>query len=582
MKVKSVTIKNKMSIQSGQMIAEGLCYLTVDVLSQSQRKKNVENTIRTQITTPFSTMQQSDWAEGVRLWNQFGRSLIETIPTRGCPACGEEAGRPIFESYDGYHYHECTHCRCWYVPKQVEADVFDRFFSTNPAALEVALRSFQKRQSEENKQGDLVRFNGYFETVLPLLNSAAPIRYLDIGCGIGNSLVSAKQFDMDACGLETSQECIRLASLANLKVYESPTSLPHQTFDLISFWEALEHISDPIGMLTFCDALLSENGVVAFTVPNLNSPLLRLQRGDSSIVHGGYDTPGHINLFAPNHLEILFDRSGFELIYLDGQYGANIPEFISYFLGQHSAGVSLIGGEAVSGDLSGACLTVLENIGPSVSLFERATLTAPILFGIAVRKSQKTHFEASLAILDRKRRESIIQQATDALPVAIDAMTVDSDFEPESSAFNFLSTVAGRRMSDVQMLTEALAERGRAIDETILEVSRRDEFLVLAQQEIDLRDRLLETHLNTINEAKIEIFQHKEILTSLNDSIKQKDIIIEKYYAQIENLINKNEFFENKTKNYEGRFLYLCASVIYGFIDKSVEFFQKYFKNSSH
>ena len=370
------------------------------------------------LTTPFSNTSQADWAEAVRLWNAHGRSLIGGLPRRDCPAaCANHEHRPLFESYDGYPYVECDDCGSWYVPLEVDAPLFERFFSDCPEAEEVSRRSFARRQSAENVTADLERINGYFDILLPLLQAGAGKAYLDVGCGLGYSLMAAKDRGMDGVGLESSRECISVGGRNGLDIRYASNGLPDDApFDLITFWESLEHMADPAAVLSGCLPSLDEQGLLAFTIPNQNSPLVRAQRGDCSVVNGGCDTPGHINLFNPSSISRLLDRAGFSLLGLDGQYGMSLPELVSYMLGNNRGARDMLAGVPIDSGSSDAVTAITRAIGPAVTVLERVTFTAPILFGFACRKGVAERFSGAVRGFRTRRQADLLGQIAAMTP----------------------------------------------------------------------------------------------------------------------------------------------------------------------
>lgn len=363
------------------------------------------------ITTPFSTASQSDWAEAVRLWNENGSRLLADIGTRPCPACGQDDSRSLFQSYDGYTFVECIPCGCWYVPLKVNAELFERFFAENPKAGEVLQRTLEGRRTEASRQSSLERIGAYLDQLIPLLSGTENLRYLDMGCGLGQSLQAAHARGLQASGVESSRECIAIATQAGLQVFHvSDNNLQQQKFNLISFWESLEHMVEPAAVLQDCLRHMAPNSLLAFTVPNQNAPSVRAQRGDCSVVNGGYDTPGHINLFNPETIERLLDRSGYTLLALDGQYGLDLSELVSYFLGKQRGAYDLLQGRVIQSGLSEENMLLLRAIGPAYALLERITLTAPILFGFACRKGESEHFAQAIALYKNKRRDQLLEQ----------------------------------------------------------------------------------------------------------------------------------------------------------------------------
>lgn len=367
-----------------------------------------------QLQPPFSNTGQQAWVGAVRLWNTHGRHLIDEMSTRHCPACGRTDQRELFVSYDGYRYCECLNCTCWYVPLMVEAAVFQRFFDDCPAARALSDATFEGRQTVEFEATNLARIGEYLDHLLPLLpKPAQAVRYLDVGCGLGHSLQAAAARGMTAVGTESSAECLAIAQRNGLDVRPATEPLGGASFDLISFWESLEHITDPVAVLSGCAGMLSEDGLLAFTVPNQNSPPIRTQRADCFVVHGGYDTPGHLNLFSPRTLEVLLSRAGFSLLYVDGQYGMNAGELLAYLAGGHRGAYDLLAGVGQDGRPTGLSQVgnmALQAIGPAVTVLERVLLASPILYCVACRKGSEGKFAAAFAAADARRKSELLAQ----------------------------------------------------------------------------------------------------------------------------------------------------------------------------
>lgn len=363
------------------------------------------------LTTPFSNIDQSDWATSVRLMLKHGRELIGELPARPCPACGGNDHRPLFDSYDGFPFVECDSCGCWYVPLKIDEALFERFFRQCPEAWAVAQRSYKTRGSDEYAKLSLDRIGEYLDELLPLVGRAdGKPRYLDVGCGLGYSLLAARDRGLDGYGVEASTESVSIASRQHLEVRHTSAGLPPGPFQLISFWESLEHMENPVYTLAICLPLLDNDGLLAFTLPNQNSPVVRALRSDCSVINGGYDTPGHINLLSPATLRILLDRAGYTLLELDGQYGTNLNELLSYLMGLNRGAADLLSGRPVKSTMPGAAAAIIPAIGPGVSLLERMFLMTPILFGIACRKGSEGRFGERIAAQRARRRARMVAQ----------------------------------------------------------------------------------------------------------------------------------------------------------------------------
>lgn len=370
----------------------------------------------TTLTTPFSNISEANWVAAVQLWNAHGRSLIAALEPRPCPACGGERHRDLFESYDGYRYVECEDCGCWYVPLRVEAALFEEFFTRCPEARAVAEKSFEGREADDYQDGSLERIGAYLDLLLPLLHGAGRARVLDVGCGLGHSLVAAAERGLVGFGTESSKDCIRIARERGLEVFDAADPLPAGPFRLITFWESLEHMSEPYEILAECRERLEPEGLVALTVPNVLSPAILLQRADCPVVHGGYDTPGHTNLFGPETLRRLLERSGYALLDLDGQYGASLTDLFAYGAGLHRGAHDLLLGRREARGLSEATIGLMRWTGPAFSLLERIAHLSPILVVIACRKEAADAFRADIERLRNARRERLLAEIDSLVP----------------------------------------------------------------------------------------------------------------------------------------------------------------------
>ena len=335
---------------------------------------------------PFSNMTHSDWRACVRQWREHGLTFLENAAPRPCPACGSCEHTYLFESYDGYQYVECDHCGCWYVPKVISGDLFEQYFKKVPSARKYGDYTQAQFDDESAIEADSARFSGYYEDIAALFANRRGLRTLDIGCGVGNSLISASELGFEASGVEVNKNAIRVGQERGLKVSPSESIPTDEKFDAVTSWEALEHISDPLAVLKTAAQKLSEDGVIAFTVPNLDSPTIRAMRGDSLQIHGGPAWPGHINLFNLKTIDILLERAGLIRIDAVGQFSMNFSEMLAYASGGWSGANDYISSENSTMSLPAISSTLAEAFSTLVPVWEQMLCFAPILFVLARKK----------------------------------------------------------------------------------------------------------------------------------------------------------------------------------------------------
>jgi len=136
-------------------------------------------------------------------------------------------------------------------------------------------------------------------------------RLLDFGCGGGSFLERMHRRGWQVTGLDASSAAVeRVRSELGLEVFCG--TLPHPalapaSFDVITMWESLEHVHDPLKVLRQARQLLVPGGKLIVTVPNIDSMAFRW------FGHAWYglDLPRHLTHFAPWTLKIMLYRAGF-------------------------------------------------------------------------------------------------------------------------------------------------------------------------------------------------------------------------------------------------------------------------------
>jgi 2-polyprenyl-3-methyl-5-hydroxy-6-metoxy-1,4-benzoquinol methylase len=106
---------------------------------------------------------------------------------------------------------------------------------------------------------------------------------LDIGCGFGFFLNAARKFNWQVSGVELSKSAVQYAQdFYKLDIFngevENANHAKH-TFNVITFWDVLEHVLNPSAFLSSVRQILKKDGLIAFSIPNINSMLARLAKG---------------------------------------------------------------------------------------------------------------------------------------------------------------------------------------------------------------------------------------------------------------------------------------------------------------
>lgn len=141
----------------------------------------------------------------------------------------------------------------------------------------------------------------------PFHDNGKPKRFLEIGGGRGYLQRAAAKRGWDATGLEISPHGIKEAISRNMFVLPVPLDelctrfIPYENyFDLVVFYDFLEHVDDPGRILRMVRYLLANDGVIIFRVPITK---------DRPAVH----LIDHIWHFSETSLPMLLCKEGFEV-----------------------------------------------------------------------------------------------------------------------------------------------------------------------------------------------------------------------------------------------------------------------------
>jgi 2-polyprenyl-3-methyl-5-hydroxy-6-metoxy-1,4-benzoquinol methylase len=116
------------------------------------------------------------------------------------------------------------------------------------------------------------------------LDTKIPKKILDLGCGEGFLLSHFKDAGWSVLGLDFSDEGVKrqnpqlITDIVKGNIYKEMEVLlkNDETYDVIYLGNILEHVIDPLGLITKCSDLLSERGVLVITVPNDFSKLQKI------------------------------------------------------------------------------------------------------------------------------------------------------------------------------------------------------------------------------------------------------------------------------------------------------------------
>ena len=137
-----------------------------------------------------------------------------------------------------------------------------------------------------------------------------PTKCLDYGTGCGGFLVEMSKLGYNVEGLEIQQDLVSSLVVKGFKIWESIDELIDESYDLITLFHVLEHISNPIELLTELKNKLVDNGVLLIEVPHSNDVLISKYNCESFIKHTLWSE--HVMLHSIYSLEAVIKKAGFQ------------------------------------------------------------------------------------------------------------------------------------------------------------------------------------------------------------------------------------------------------------------------------
>lgn len=221
-----------------------------------------------------------------------------------CPACDSQQVRR--DNIGEHLIWNCCRCGHGFADLQQKADYEQAYTSQGVYSDTYVCR---KARLVEQRQANPY----WFQRVLFRRHDVDDRSVLDVGCGIGEFLVQLQSAGATAFGLDVSEEALKVAREVHPsnRLFTDIRLLPeYQLFDIITLWEVVEHVANPVDLLRGLAGRLKLGGLLAVSTPNWRDPFVRRTRRAS------YWPPYHVHFFTPASLRWMVDKAGLSVCYL--------------------------------------------------------------------------------------------------------------------------------------------------------------------------------------------------------------------------------------------------------------------------
>lgn len=230
------------------------------------------------------------------------------ISDAACPLCGRREFRLLWLKRDA-RYVRCGNCSLVYqnprpTPEQLRNLYTKEYYHKPPEEKE-----FLGYVDYDGSNDDHVTHR-LFEPVARM-GPGDGRALLDIGCATGNILVLARAHGWNAVGLEISDWSAEQARSKGFTVHSvtlEQSGIVDDSFDVITMFDVLEHVPDPVGTLREVLRVLKPGGQLILQTPNVGGVDVRFVHGIDSIV---LQPHAHLVLFTKRTLRMALEQSGF-------------------------------------------------------------------------------------------------------------------------------------------------------------------------------------------------------------------------------------------------------------------------------
>ncbi len=236
--------------------------------------------------------------------NEIKKDKISAV----CIACRKDSLFP-FTKKNGFDIFRCSECRMLSLnPIPGISDVksiYDKEYFSGGG------KGFGFVDYEADKEAMRSAFERYIDDFTSVLSG--PGRLLDIGAANGHFMKLAGAKGWKTKGIEISSYAAGLGKSQGLDIEVGTiggTKFPKGSFDVVTMWDVIEHLSDPALDIGQIAGMLRPGGLLAINTPDSGSMFARTLGSRWHLLV----PPEHIHCFNRKSLKLFLENNGFEVI----------------------------------------------------------------------------------------------------------------------------------------------------------------------------------------------------------------------------------------------------------------------------
>jgi len=244
----------------------------------------------------------------------FEASRQERFP---CIYCGSLKFIPVFLREDNTLVVHCQECHLEFVNPLPTIETMQENYQREMTGNETGTGIHSNYILERQKR--FKSFSKLHNSRLSLIERLYPKKgnLLDIGCGAGFFLNSAKERGWNCYGMEILFEYVKFAqenfALENIHLESLDESITFEpnTFDVITLWDLIEHLRNPLESLKKIHQIMKPGGLLVMWTPNVKNSIFLKEKWT------GYRIIQHFYFFSGESLTNLLEKAGFKIVSLN-------------------------------------------------------------------------------------------------------------------------------------------------------------------------------------------------------------------------------------------------------------------------
>lgn len=202
--------------------------------------------------------------------------MDEPLPTtpQQCPVCAGRNIRQLF-IFQGYPIQQCRDCRLQFMAPQPDDATLQRIYDAH------YFLGSEDAEAQERTYDLKRRTAGLYCDTLSRHLGGRTGTLLEIGCGWGDFLLEARRRGFQVSGIEFSPDATAVANrrleaeCVKSGILEENSFEPG-SFDVVAFFDVIEHVRDPRQFLQRVGRLIRPGGLMMIVAPSLDSLSARI------------------------------------------------------------------------------------------------------------------------------------------------------------------------------------------------------------------------------------------------------------------------------------------------------------------